>query len=228
MEDKNLEIWADVKGYEGFYQVSNCGNVRSLTRTVNRSDGILHTICGRTLVQVHNQDGYSQIHLCKDGNSKTVRVHQLVADAFVPNYMDGYEVNHKDNDRSNNRADNLEWVSHLDNVRYAIDSGNHFCTRDLHGENNPNFNNHKLHDIYAADHALAIEKLARRGGQNGRAKKVSTMVDDTEMEFGYIRECAKWLIENGKTSSTLSVVSDHIAHSAESGEPYLGFYFKFV
>ena len=112
-ENNQEEIWRDVKGYEGYYQVSNLGNVK----TLHANKG--HTT--RLMTIVTHPRGYRQVPLCKDGKHKVLLVHRLVAEAFVPNpNPNNYnEVNHIDENKCNNSADNLEWVSHGDNCRYG-------------------------------------------------------------------------------------------------------------
>lgn len=93
------EIWKDVVGYEGLYKVSNLGNVYS---------NYVH----RSLKQGNHRDGYKFVILNKNGKSKYMSVHRLVATAFIPNQDDLPEVNHKDEDKTNNCVDNLEWCNY--------------------------------------------------------------------------------------------------------------------
>ena len=105
-----MEIWKDIKGYEGSYQVSNLGRVKSLKYQKNR---ILKTI-------LHNNNYYF-VTLCNKDNCKNYSVHRLVAQAFIPNPNNYPVVNHKDEDKSNNKADNLEWCT----IEYNNNYGNH-------------------------------------------------------------------------------------------------------
>ena len=99
------EIWKDVVGYEGFYQVSNKGNVHSVARI----DSIGRKIGGRTLKPRYHRDGYLQVILCKNGIRKNKLIHRLVLEAFVENPNNLPEVNHKDENKINNGLSNLEW-----------------------------------------------------------------------------------------------------------------------
>ena len=110
-ENNQEEIWRDVKGYEGYYQVSNLGNVK----TLHANKG--HTT--RLMSLAPHPRGYKQVLLCKDGKHTSILVHRLVAAAFVPNPNNYNEVNHISEDKHDNRACNLEWVSHGDNCRYG-------------------------------------------------------------------------------------------------------------
>lgn len=115
-----VEIWKDIPEFEGKYQVSNFGNVRSLDRKILYKDGRTRRYTGKILKPIANSDGYLNIQLC-DGCDvlKTIKVHRLVAEAFVPN-PDGYlEINHIDEDKTNNNALNLEWCDRIYNCRHG-------------------------------------------------------------------------------------------------------------
>ena len=118
------EIWKDIEGFEGLYQVSNLGRVRSLGRTIMRGTryGTIapYTIKPRVLMPKICQGGYYQVGLFPmEGKATPAKVHRLVAKAFVPNPDNLPEINHKNEDKSDNRAENLEWVTHIDNCRYG-------------------------------------------------------------------------------------------------------------
>ena len=106
----NAEQWKDVEGYEGLYQISSYGRVRSLPR--KGTDG-------RTIRDSLGNSGYLQTHLCKNGKSKTIMVHRLVARHFVENPDNLPEVNHIDEDKTNNHASNLEWCTRIQNVKHG-------------------------------------------------------------------------------------------------------------
>lgn len=105
------EIWKDIEGYEGKYQVSNLGRVRSLNYN--------HTGEIKLLKQSTNKYGYKLVGLCKNGKEKKYQVHRLVAIAFIPNPNNLPIINHKDEDSSNNNVDNLEWCTQEYNVNYG-------------------------------------------------------------------------------------------------------------
>lgn len=115
------EEWRDIAGYEGFYQVSNMGRVRSLTRTFMRSDGTTATYKGRILKPVGKP--YLHVYLSRNNIHSMMRVHRLVAEAFVPNPENLNCVDHVDCDKSNNRAENLRWCTHAQNMGYANANG---------------------------------------------------------------------------------------------------------
>ena len=113
------EIWRDVVGYEGLYQVSNLGRVKSLSRYVKcsiTSNGLMLKK-ERFLTETVDEKGYIRVKLSRDGESKRYRVHRLVATAFIPNDNNLPEVDHIDANRANNHASNLRWVTHHQNIR---------------------------------------------------------------------------------------------------------------
>lgn len=115
------EIWKDIKGYEGLYQVSNLGRVRSLDREVDcmRGEYIEKRLYkGRIKKPSTGSDGYKRVHLNRDRNPKCFLIHRLVAEAFIDNTYNDECVNHKDEDKSNNIVSNLEWCTYQYNNIY--------------------------------------------------------------------------------------------------------------
>lgn len=118
------EIWIDVIGYEGYYKVSNLGRVRSLDRYINRIDGKINFCKGRMIViQYNHRNNVYIVMLNKNGNRKAISLHQLVAQHFVHNDdpVNKTTVNHKDGNRENNKAENLEWDTYSENLQHAYD-----------------------------------------------------------------------------------------------------------
>lgn len=118
-----MEAWKDVQGYEGLYQVSDQGRVRSLDRIVVDASGKRTHKRGCVLRPLVLRHGYHSVALWKDGKMKRPTVHRLVALAFVPNPDHLPEVNHRDGCKDNNAAVNLEWCTRRDNVRHEFDTG---------------------------------------------------------------------------------------------------------
>ena len=112
------EIWRDIKDYEGYYQVSNRGIVKSLER-MKRNNGGYQKIPEKILKVYDNGKGYLRVQLCKDGKVKNCRINRLVAQAFLPNPNNLPEVNHIDQDKTNNCVENLEWCTTQYNVEYS-------------------------------------------------------------------------------------------------------------
>ena len=112
------EIWKDVVGYEGYYQVSNMGRVKSLERKCKCCGNSTRTIRSKIL-KPGNDKGYLKVNLHKDNKTKQHTVHRLVAIAFLPNENNYPCVNHKDENPSNNNVSNLEWCSYEYNNNYG-------------------------------------------------------------------------------------------------------------
>lgn len=112
------EIWRDIKGYEGLYQISNLGRVKSMH---GRRPRILKP--GMMGTGYREGTGYLFVILCKNGVPKKRKVHRLVATAFIPNTCHEPQVNHKDGNKLNNRVDNLEWCSATHNICHAYRTG---------------------------------------------------------------------------------------------------------
>lgn len=121
--DHFQEEWKDVNGFEGLYQVSNTGQVKSLDRNVSQAD-CLHkryhrAMRGKIIKQRLQNGGYCIVWLSKSGIVKPFTVHRLVAFAFLPNVNNEEQVNHKDGNKANNCVNNLEWCSRSENIKHA-------------------------------------------------------------------------------------------------------------
>lgn len=100
------EVWKDIEGYEGLYQVSNLGRVKRVTT-------------GRILKGMVSGSGYIQVDLSKQGATSKKLIHRLAAQAFIPNPENKLEVNHIDEDKTNNKVDNLEWATRQENNNHG-------------------------------------------------------------------------------------------------------------
>lgn len=129
-----MEIWKTIENFEGFYEVSNFGKVRSLDRVLNNGN----KATGQILKQKTDKDGYKRVGFCKNGERYHFIVHRLVATAFIPNTYNLPYINHKDGVRDNNHVDNLEWCDNSYNQW-------HRC----HINNNPPNNDYKKQKVVA-------------------------------------------------------------------------------
>ena len=120
-----MEIWKEIKNYEEFYEVSNLGRIRRKSGYVN--SGIKYNdkrfIEGKILKQNLKRNGYLTVDLCKNNQVKTISVHRLVAIAFCDNVENKIQVNHKNGKKTDNRAENLEWVTISENRIHAYQTG---------------------------------------------------------------------------------------------------------
>ena len=107
-----MEIWKDIQGYEGYYQVSNLGRIKNVKNGKNKVRKISY-----------DKLGYPYINLSKNGIRKTKKVYRIVAETFIPNPENKKTVNHKDGDPSNSKIDNLEWATHQENINHAWETG---------------------------------------------------------------------------------------------------------
>ena len=181
------EIWKDIENYEGYYQISNLGRVKSLNRTVKRSDGRVEYRKG-TLMKTRisnsnkaknkNASDRESITLNKDGNTKYHLIHRLVAKAFIPNPENKKTVNHIDGNPLNNIVTNLEWATYSENVKHAYDNGLY-----------PN--------VVRAMIAINIET-----GEFIRTRTLTEMAKELNVETSSIRVCARENMKKGKLEHT--------------------------
>lgn len=104
------EVWKDIEGYEGLYQISNLGNIKSLKYNKTETE---------KKIKLYNKRNYLQVALAQQGKIKWYSVHRLVAKAFIPNPNNYPCINHKDENKQNNCIDNLEWCTHKYNSNYG-------------------------------------------------------------------------------------------------------------
>lgn len=176
---RDAEEWRAVVGYEGYYEVSNLGRVRSLDREQaqkNRGVLVLYTLKGRILrpAMGHGRGhAYLKVSLTRNNRKKEGMIHRLVLEAFVGPPPEGYVANHKNGIRDDNRPANLEWVTTQRNTQHAIETG----LRDFRGEKHP----------FARLTAADVYTIRRLGKQGMRAR-------DIARQYGMSRECINMIL----------------------------------
>jgi predicted XRE-type DNA-binding protein len=118
-----LNNWKDIKGYEGLYMVSQCGQVKSLDRIVNGRWGAKRIIKGRVLKPFKDKYGYFQAILCKNSQVKSAKAHRLVGKTFISNPNNFLQINHINGVKTDNRVENLEWCTCAQNMAHASKNG---------------------------------------------------------------------------------------------------------
>lgn len=113
------EEWREIPSYEGLYEVSSLGRIRSMDKVIDLYNGGSYTRKGTERKPCVNKDGYYRINLCKKGVQKLHAVHRLVAKAFIPNEQGLPEVNHINENKLDNRVENLEWCTRRHNVNWG-------------------------------------------------------------------------------------------------------------
>jgi len=121
MQTRQKEEWKDIKGFEGLYQVSNLGQIKSLYFTSNKTKKKYRR--DKILKQQKDKQGYMTIRLSYFGKDKTYKTHRLVAKTFIPNIENKLEINHIDGNKANNIVSNLEWTTRSENQKHAYKYG---------------------------------------------------------------------------------------------------------
>lgn len=150
-----MEIWKDIRGMEGFYQVSNLGRIKALERIIQRKNRGLLKIKEHFVKGSKDTKGYLQLDANINGKRVIKFIHRLVAEAFIENPFNYPQVNHKDGNKENNNVANLEWVTVEENIHHAWANQ---LNKPLQGEKH---GNHKLTDeqvIYIKKHYKKLDK----------------------------------------------------------------------
>lgn len=165
-------MWRPVPGFEGWYEASDLGRVRSVERLVVDSHGRRRLYPSKVLTPKVRKNGYLEVPLRRNGSAKHKRVHQLVMLAFVGECPEGMEVRHADRNRSNCRLDNLSYGTHLENMADQAAHGTHRNTVKTHCKRNhklisPNLveGHLPLRDCLSCNRATSYRYMCRRSGK---------------------------------------------------------------
>lgn len=200
-----MESFKEIEFDGTLFRVGDCG-------TIFRNGALANLI--------ETPDGYLQVS-CK---YRSIGVHRLVALCFVDGRSDvRNEVNHMDFNRKNNRAENLEWVSHAENIKYSTLFGK---KRDMSGVNNPNYGNKKLSNFYRSNPEIARQNQSRSGSQNGRARQVDVYLGEKFIgHFSYLGECWEYMRVHYGFKMDAETFRLGIRRSNHFNKPYYGFTF---
>jgi len=132
------EVWRDIPSFEGFYQVSNFGRVKSLDRTLESKNGRKRLYVGKIHKPKIMTWGYAYVSFYRNGKYKNYSIHRLVAESFLENPLNKQQVNHKDGIKTNNDVNNLEFVTQSENIKHSYKIGIRKHPRlGLFGKDNP-------------------------------------------------------------------------------------------
>ena len=173
------EIWRPIAGFEGLYEVSSTGQVRN------------HR--GKLLRPGPDHNGYLKCVLCKKGKRKTIYIHRLVAEAFIPNPMCLKQVNHMDEDKSNNNVENLEWCDAKYNVNYGSAQEKRVKTNVINGRfkytgHRPGKYHKEYDDEYRNRNREKLNERAREYYRRNREKRLEYYKENKEKKLEYYKE----------------------------------------
>ena len=166
--------WKPIPGYEGLYQIDAHGRILSLERRVKTKGNVYRTIPEHFLTWQPTYDGYMFAKLTKEKIKKCIKIHRLVALAFIPNPSNKPQVNHKDGNKKNNSIDNLEWVTGKENMAHAVENNLNNCGR---GE--------------AQGHSKATDEMVLKMREHAKGGRTHQSIAD---EFGFSRSAVTSII----------------------------------
>jgi len=171
---ENKEIWKPIKGFEGYYEISNMGRVKSLERMV--PSGILgfHRKQNEIILKAA-QDGYGYLFVClhKNNLKKYKKIHQLIASAFVTGEKKGLQVNHKNGIRTDNSPENLEWITPKENTWHAIMILGKKRSKENHWKHKITATQvEEMRELYKTGKYSQIELAKRYGIHRGQLSKI--------------------------------------------------------
>ena len=164
MEKEQIEVWKDIEGYEGLYQVSNFGQVKSLPRTIIYKDGRKRIFPEKILKPSKNKNDYLIVKISKNDKQESFYIHQLVAQMFLKNPQNYSCVNHKDENKQNNHVDNLEFCSYSYNNSYGTKPERLSDSLKIY------YKDKKNHPMYGKHHS---EETKQKIGEGNKGKCIT-------------------------------------------------------
>lgn len=207
-----MEVWKDIKGYEGCYQASNTGFIRSVLSVRIDKNGVSRTLKGRVLKPCIHDAGnskYYRVTLSKNNIQDRQSIHRLVAETFIPNPYNKEHINHIDNNAENNHVSNLEWCTHSENMIHAQKQGRLFESQSKGGTKAGKISHAKLQNkinsfVGKSIHAwtLISSEMSPRKGKNyikcqcecGTIRKI----ESSRFFRGEVYGCSKFCSEKYK------------------------------
>lgn len=184
------EIWKDIKGYEGLYQISNLGRVKSLKRIEkfyhNKEDKILKAAkCGNC---------YLKVILCKNNIKRNLMIHRLVAETFISNPENKVTVNHIDGNKHNNCVDNLEWNSYSENIKHAYKLGLNYGSDKMKGRTGKFCKTSKaVYQIDKTTNKILNEYYSLRETEKATGIKAQSIINCCKRKIKHKKNGQKWL-----------------------------------
>lgn len=196
------EIWKPIQNFEGSYEVSSYGRIKSLARKDSTGNG--NRIVERLLKPDLNSKKnikYYRVTLCKNGKTTRFSVHRLVAEHFIPNPENKPFVNHIDNNGLNNHIENLEWCTHSENMEHSAKQGRQDKVRSLGGYTTAAINQQKAEQFYQQ---ILGHRFIRTFTVNKRRKielycehcNQPTIVSGSYSKYNFSRQCRKCSYKN--------------------------------
>ena len=186
-----VEIWVDIKGYEGIYMISNLCRVKSLSR-IKGGKGYKYS---ELILKPMYSVGYQYITLCKNSKCKKIRLHRLLAQHFIPNPENKTKINHKNGVKDDNKLENLEWCTNSENSKHSWKIGTQKVTEKMRLQGSMNIK--KVNDIQRDKITLKVDDILRerKGGM-----KLHDIASKYKVGFLTVKRILK---ENGVPSDRL-------------------------
>lgn len=184
------EYWKDAAGYEGLYEISSLGRLRSCDRVTTGKNGTARKLKGKIMKTPLTVSGYPHTALVKDGKKKTHTVHRLMALTYLPNPECKRTVNHIDGVKTNNLLSNLEWATDKENSKHAWDMG---LSKPINPNKNGNRQGENLsYSVLTESDVVFIRKNCKKNGGNVRIVEMCEMFGVTSATISSVIDETNW------------------------------------